>query len=294
METIKGRVAVVTGAASGIGKALALGFAGEGANVVLADIEEAPLRAAEAEVADRGVEALGVITDVTDADSVGALAQATIDRFGVVHMVCNNAGVGGGGLIRNQQLVDWKWVVDVCLWGVIHGVHHFLPHLIEAEESHIMSTASVAGLMSVPGLGPYNAAKYGVVAIMETLHLEMQRDRNANVGVSVLCPGVVRTNIATAQRNRPEELRRQRRPRPEGKAPSETADARRRNANIAAALERGMDPSQVAAKVIEAMYERRFWVLSHPELLAEVNHRNQQLADLENPTIFTSFTDGED
>ncbi|MYA82236.1 MAG: SDR family NAD(P)-dependent oxidoreductase [Acidimicrobiales bacterium] len=293
METMTGRVAVVTGAASGIGKALALGFAGEGANVVLADIEEEPLRAAEAEVADRGVEALGVITDVTDADSVGALAQATIDRFGAVHMVCNNAGVGGGGLIRNQQLVDWKWVVDVCLWGVIHGVHHFLPHLIEAEESHIMSTASVAGLMSVPGLGPYNAAKYGVVAIMETLHLEMQRDRNADVGVSVLCPGVVRTNIATAQRNRPEELRRQRRPRPEGEAPTETADARRRNANIAAALERGMDPAQVAAKVIEAMYERRFWVLSHPELLADVNHRNQQLADLENPTIYTSFTDGE-
>lgn len=293
METMTGRVAVVTGAASGIGKALALGFAGEGANVVLADIEDEPLRAAEAEVAGHGVEALGVITDVTDADSVGALAQATIDRFGAVHMVCNNAGVGGGGLIRNQQLVDWKWVVDVCLWGVIHGVHHFLPHLIEAEESHIMSTASVAGLMSVPGLGPYNAAKYGVVAIMETLHLEMQRDRNADVGVSVLCPGVVRTNIATAQRNRPEELRRERKPRPEGEAPSETADARRRNANIAAALERGMDPSEVAAKVIEAMYERRFWVLSHPELLAEVNHRNQQLADLENPTIYTSFTDGE-
>ncbi len=293
METMTGRVAVVTGAASGIGKALALGFAGQGANVVLADIEEEPLRAAEAEVADHGVEALGVITDVTDADSVGALAQATIDRFGTVHMVCNNAGVGGGGLIRNQQLVDWKWVVDVCLWGVIHGVHHFLPHLIEAEESHIMSTASVAGLMSVPGLGPYNAAKYGVVAIMETLHLEMQRDRNADVGVSVLCPGVVRTNIATAQRNRPEELRRQRRPRPEGEAPTETADARRRNANIAAALERGMDPAQVAAKVIEAMYERRFWVLSHPELLADVNHRNQQLADLANPTIYTSFTDGE-
>ena len=293
METMTGRVAVVTGAASGIGKALALGFAGEGANVVLADIEEEPLRAAEAEVAGHGVEALGVITDVTDADSVGALAQATLDRFGAVHMVCNNAGVGGGGLIRNQQLVDWKWVVDVCLWGVIHGVHHFLPHLIEAEESHIMSTASVAGLMSVPGLGPYNAAKYGVVAIMETLHLEMQRDRNADVGVSVLCPGVVRTNIATAQRNRPEELRRERRPRPEGEAPTETADARRRNANIAAALERGMDPSQVAAKVIEAMYERRFWVLSHPELLADVNHRNQQLADLENPTIYTSFTDGE-
>ena len=293
METMQGRVAVVTGAASGIGKALALGFAAEGANVVLADIEEGPLRDAQAEVAAHGVEALGVITNVADADSVGALAQATIDRFGAVHMVCNNAGVGGGGLIRNQQLVDWKWVVDVCLWGVIHGVHHFLPHLIEAEESHITSTASVAGLMSVPGLGPYNAAKYGVVAIMETLHLEMQRDKNADVGVSVLCPGVVRTNIATAQRNRPEELRRQRRKRPAGQTRAETADARRRNANIAAALERGMDPANVAAKVIEAMYERRFWVLSHPELLADVNHRNRQLADLENPTLRSSFTDGE-
>ena len=293
METMQGRVAVVTGSASGIGKALALGFAAEGANVVLADIEQGPLRDAEAEVAAHGVEALGVVTDVTSSDSVGALAQATIDRFGAVHMVCNNAGVGGGGLIRNQQLVDWKWVVDVCLWGVIHGVHHFLPHLIEAEESHVMSTASVAGLMAVPGLGPYNAAKYGVVAIMETLHLEMQRDRNADVGVSVLCPGVVRTNIATAQRNRPEELRRQRRERPAGEASTETADARRRNANIAAALERGMDPANVAAKVIEAMYERRFWVLSHPELLADVNHRNRQLADLENPTLRSSFTDGE-
>ena len=293
METMQGRVAVVTGAASGIGKALALGFAAEGANVVLADIEEGALRDAQAEVAAHGVEALGVITNVAAADSVGALAQATIDRFGAVHIVCNNAGVGGGGLIRNQQLVDWKWVVDVCLWGVIHGVHHFLPHLIEAEESHITSTASVAGLMSVPGLGPYNAAKYGVVAIMETLHLEMQRDKNADVGVSVLCPGVVRTNIATAQRNRPEELRRQRRERPAGQTRAETADARRRNANIAAALERGMDPSEVAAKVIEAMYERRFWVLSHPELLADVNHRNQQLANLENPTVRASFTDAE-
>ena len=113
------------------------------------------------------------------------------------------------------------------------------------------------------------------------------------MGVSVLCPGVVRTNIATAQRNRPEQLRRVRRQRPEGEDPSETADARRRNANIAAALERGMDPSEVAAKVIEAMYERRFWVLSHPELLADVNHRNRQLADLENPTARSSFTDGE-
>jgi NAD(P)-dependent dehydrogenase (short-subunit alcohol dehydrogenase family) len=294
MESMQGRVAVVTGAASGIGKALALGYAAEGANVVLADVEAAALEVAQAEVAATGVEALGVVTDVTDADSVGALADATLERFGEVHMLCNNAGVGGGGLIKNQQLVDWKWVIDVSLWGVIHGLHHFLPHLIEADESHVMSTASVAGLMANPGLGPYNAAKYGVVAIMETLHLEMERDPDADVGVSVLCPGVVRTNIATAQRNRPEHLRRQRKVGASTMSPEAREDARQRNERIANALaEQGMPPSEVAAKVIQAMYDRQFWVLSHPEHLEEVGHRNQQLADLENPTLLHSFTDGD-
>jgi len=295
METMAGRVAVVTGAASGIGRALALGFADEGANVVLADVEEEPLAAAADEVSAVGVEALPVRTDVTDAESMEAVAAATIERFGTVNMLCNNAGVGGGGLIKNQQLVDWKWVIDVSLWGVIHGLHSFLPHLIEAEESHVMSTASVAGLMASPGLGPYNAAKYGVVAIMETLHHEIERDPDADVGVSVLCPGVVRTNIATAQRNRPDHLRRQRR---EGAAasltPEQREDARKRNQRIAnALLEQGMDPFDVAAKVIQAMYDRQFWVLSHPEHLDEVGHRNDQLARLENPTLLRSFTDGE-
>jgi NAD(P)-dependent dehydrogenase (short-subunit alcohol dehydrogenase family) len=291
MKTMVDRVAVVTGAGSGIGRALALAFAGEGAHVVLADVEAAALDESTAMVASLGVETLPMLTDVTDSDSVGALAQATIERFGAVHMLCNNAGVGGGGLIRNQQLVDWKWVIDVSLWGVIHGLHHFLPHLIEAEESHVMSTASVAGLMANPGLGPYNAAKYGVVAIMETLQLEMDQDQTADVGVSVLCPGVVKTNITTAQRNRPDHLRRER---PEGWTREMSADARRRNANVAAALEnRGMDPAAVAAVVIQAMYDRQFWVLSHPEHLDEVQHRNEQLHALTNPTLLRSFTDGE-
>ena len=289
METMKNRVAVVTGAASGIGKALSLAFAAEGSSVVLADVEDEALAAAKAEVEALGVTAFAVKTDVTDEESVADLCSATLEAFGEVHILCNNAGVGGGGLIKNQQLVDWKWVIDVSLWGVINGLHHFLPHLIEAEDSHVVSTASVAGLMAVPGLAPYNAAKYGVVAIMETLHHEMMRDEEANLGVSVLCPGVVRTNIATAQRNRPEHLRRQK-----GESGSNAAkapeEARKRNSAIAAALENGMEPSDVASQVVNAIYDRRFWVLSHPELLGEINHRNQELADLKNPTLISDFT----
>jgi len=290
MEKMNERVAVVTGAGSGIGKALALAFASEGAKVVLADVEEEALQAARLEVAALGVPALAVKTDVTNSDSVAALCAMTLETFGGVNILCNNAGVGGGGLVKNLQLVDWKWVIDVSLWGVIHGLHHFLPHLIEAEESHVMSTASVAGLMAVTGLAPYNAAKFGVVAVMETLHHEMAQDAESDVGVSVLCPGVVKTNIATAQRNRPTHLQRER-----VKAVSESArapdEARLRNAAIAAALEKGMAPGDVASQVVDAMYQRRFWVLSHPELLAEVEHRNQQLANLENPTLISSFTD---
>ena len=289
METMKNRVAVVTGAASGIGKALSLAFAAEGSSVVLADVEDEALAAAKTEVEALGVTALAVKTDVTDEESVADLCSATLEAFGEVHILCNNAGVGGGGLIKNQQLVDWKWVIDVSLWGVINGLHHFLPHLIEAEDSHVVSTASVAGLMAVPGLAPYNAAKYGVVAIMETLHHEMMRDEEANLGVSVLCPGVVRTNIATAQRNRPEHLRRQK-----GESGSNAAkapeEARKRNSAIAAALENGMEPSDVASQVVNAIYDRRFWVLSHPELLGEINHRNQELAALKNPTLISDFT----
>ena len=290
MKTMDGRVAVVTGAASGIGKALAFAFASEGANVVLADVEAEALEKTGEEIEVLGTSVLAVPTDVTDTNSVERLSEVTLRQFGEVNILCNNAGVGGGGLVKNQQLVDWKWVIDVSLWGVIHGLHHFLPHLLEAEESHVMSTASVAGLMAVPGLAPYNAAKFGVVAIMETLHHEMARDSNAKLGVSVLCPGVVRTNIATAQRNRPDHLRRQQGEVKGGsaKAPEE---ARSRNAAIAAALENGMDPGEVPSQVVSAMYEERFWILSHPELLDEVNHRNQQLANLENPTLISSFTD---
>ncbi len=279
MKQLEGRVAVVTGGGSGIGRALAQGYGAEGCHVVVADVQDDARDETIALLEADGVTALGVKTDVTDTDSVEALAAATIERFGEVHIVCNNAGVGGGGLIKDQQLVDWKWVIDVSLWGVIHGVHHFLPHLRAADEAHIMSTASVAGLTAGPGLGPYNAAKYGVVAIMETLHHEMERDDDCNVGVSVLCPGVVNTNIITAQRNRPDHLKRAKKTGAAGK------DAKKFNNAIAAALANGMDPSDVAACVIDANKNSQFWVLSHPEHLDDIVHRNESLHTATNPTL---------
>lgn len=281
MEQFTDRVAVVTGAGSGIGRALALAWAGQGCKVVLADVEAGPLEQVAASVGDLGVDTLAVETDVGNAASMAALAEATIERFGTAHILCNNAGVGGGGAIKNQQLVDWKWVIDVNLWGVIHGLEYFLPHLIGAEEAHVVSTASVAGLYCLPGLAPYNATKYAVVAIMETLYAEMQQDPRANIGVSVLCPGVVNTNIANAQRNRPENLQRERinddasRPKGDG--------ARKRNAAIAAALEAGKDPAEVAGLVIQAVAERRFWILSHVDHLEDIRARNESLHNLTNP-----------
>lgn len=283
MDRFKDRVAVVTGAGSGIGRALALALAGRGCKIVLADVEAKPLGEAEDAVKAIGVETLAIETDVGNAESMAALATATIVRFGATHILCNNAGVGGGGLIKNQQLVDWKWLIDVNLWGVIHGLQYFLPHLIQADEAHIVSTASVAGLYSLPGLGPYNATKYGVVAIMETLYVEMAQDNESNIDVSVLCPGVVNTNIASAHRNRPQSLRRERTSPSNSEENRNRDEAGKRNAAIAAALEAGKDPAEIAEMVMEAVAERRFWILSHEEHLQDVRERNEALHGLVNP-----------
>ena len=259
MQELSGKVAVVTGGASGIGKAMATRFGAEGMHVVIADIEEGPLDAAAAELG-----ALGVPTDVTDAASVAALADTTIERFGAVHVVCNNAGVGGGGLIKDLTLKDWKWVIDVSLWGVIHGLHSFLPHLLaNPDGGHIVNTASIAGLMAGPGIGPYNAAKYGVVAISETLRAELAAE-GSSVGVSVLCPGYVRTNIFTSQRNRPTELRNE----------TKKTTARSANQDIAdALLAQGLDPAVVAGMVRDAIGTGRFWIVTHPEYLPAISER---------------------
>ena len=203
MKELKGKVAVITGAASGIGRALADRCVQEGMKAVLADVEVDALAKAEAGLKASGATVLAVPTDVSQARSVAALAQKTLEAFGAVHLLCNNAGVGSEAAIWESTLEEWEWVMGVNLWGVIHGVRAFVPIMLAQDtECHIVNTASMAGLISGPGLGAYKVTKHAVVSLSETLHHELA-ERAAKVRVSVLCPGFVNTRIMESARNRP-------------------------------------------------------------------------------------------
>src|SRR5438067_2268497 len=206
MKDLKGKVAVVTGGASGIGNGMATRFAEEGMKVVLADVEEGPLADAEKKLTDAGATVLAVPTDVSKGDQMDALAAKTFETFGTAHVVCNNAGVATGGPMWQLTEADWQWVLGVNLWGVIHGVRVFAGRLVEQGEGHIVNTASIAGLTSAPLMGPYDVSKHGVVTLSETLASELAL-HGSPVKVSVLCPGWVNTRIHEADRNRPSELR---------------------------------------------------------------------------------------
>ena len=269
MRELAGKVAVVTGGASGIGRAMASRFVEAGMHVVIADVEKGALDATATRL---GV--VGIVTDVSDAASVQALADEVRERFGTAHLLCNNAGVGGGGQIVDQTLADWQWVLGVNLWGVIHGLHSFLPMLTDnADGGHVVNTASVAGLLAGAGIGPYNASKFAVVAISETLHKELTAG-GSRVGVSVLCPGFVRTNIFESQRNRPAALR--------NEAPA-AGDARERNDQLKRVLDIAMDPAEVASMVHDAIVEERFWITTHPEFLDAVADRAGDIVSGRNP-----------
>jgi NAD(P)-dependent dehydrogenase (short-subunit alcohol dehydrogenase family) len=255
MEELQGKVAVITGAASGIGRAMADRAGVEGMKIVLADIEEGPLEVAVDELTSDGVEAIGVVTDVADAASVRALRDRALDRFGAVHLVHNNAGVGLGGPIWEVSEEDWRWILGVNLWGVIHGVATFVPLLIEQGEGHVVNTASIAGLIAAPFLGPYNATKQAVVAISETLFKDLQAV-GAPVGVSVLCPGFVRTRIAESERNRPDWA-----------APDQAVEgAEELRGAVQSLVDGGIAPATVADRVMKAVRADTFYILTHPEL----------------------------
>jgi len=280
VQDLNDRVAVVTGGASGIGYALARRFASEGAKVVIGDIEPSALDRALAELRENGARAEGVVTDVTEPAQMQALADAAVRHFGGVHVFCNNAGVGAGGLSWEMPLSTWEWVLGVDLWGVIHGVRSFVPLLIEQAEGYIVNTASVAGLVAAPFMGPYNASKHAVVGISETLHHELAMTA-PHVKVSVLCPGWVNTGIAESARNRPEHL--QEPEAPEGDVAS----------LLRGFIEKGMPPEDVAAKVLDAMREERFWILTHDEegdqWVNGVNGRLRSLEERSNPLSFLPF-----
>jgi len=266
MENLQGKVAVITGGASGIGWAVARRAAAEGMKVVIADIEEGALKQAERELTSQGTDAIAVATDVADAASVRELRERALRRYGAVHLVHNNAGVGGGGPIWEVPEEDWRWIVGVNLWGVIHGVAAFVPLLIEQGEGHVVNTASIAGLTTAPFIGPYNATKQAVVAISETLYKDLEAAGVSGVGVSVLCPGFVQTRIADAGRNRPDW------------APArDVENAEEVRATIQDLVDGGIPPSVVADMVLDAVRTDTFYIRTHPELDAAIRTRFEDI-----------------
>lgn len=276
MRDLKGKVAVVTGGASGIGRAMAERFAREGMKIVLADVEEKPLAAARDAFASKGVEVIAVLTDVSKWDAVDALARRTFEAFGGAHVVCNNAGIGVGGMTWELSQADWEWVLGVNLWGVIHGIRAFVPRMIAQGEGHVVNTASIAGLLSAPGMGPYCASKHGVVAISECLHHDLTLAAGGKVKVSVVCPAWVKTNIADSERNRPPALPK----RPGGgQSPAEQM----MEGMVRQAVAGGIPPEEVAEQVLQAVVGERFWVLTHPKTKRAVEMRMQGIVEGKSP-----------
>lgn len=275
MREFKDKVAVITGAASGIGRAMADRCVQEGMKVVLADMELEALAKTEASMKASGATVLAVRTDVSQARDVEALAQETLEAFGAVHLLCNNAGVGTSAAIWEITIADWEWVIGVNLWGVIHGVRVFVPIMLEQDtECHIVNTASIAGLISGPGLGAYKVTKHAVVTLSETLYHELA-ERGARVKVSVLCPGAVSTRIMESARNRPGHF-----PTTQPLHPASAARLEALRQLVAA----GMPPGQVADAVFEAIRKDQFYILTHPEGKESVRTRMEDILQGRSPT----------
>ncbi|HEX7216315.1 MAG TPA: SDR family NAD(P)-dependent oxidoreductase [Methylomirabilota bacterium] len=277
MKSFQGRVAVVTGAASGIGLALAERFAAEGMKVVMADIEAAALATASEGLRRQGTPIHAIRVDVARPEDVERLAVETYRAFGAAHVVCNNAGVAVIGAAHEHTLADWQWVIGVNLWGVIHGVRAFLPRMLAGgDEGHIVNTASMAGLTTAPFMSVYDVTKHGVVALSESMYKELAVT-GAPIGVSVVCPGLIDTNIMRSSRNRPEALADQGKAGPQAQAFGQALSDR---------LVGGYPPSEVAEQVLAGIREGRFYIVpAQPEVKGNIAIRAQDLLELRNPTL---------
>jgi NAD(P)-dependent dehydrogenase (short-subunit alcohol dehydrogenase family) len=266
-------VAVITGAASGIGRGLAERFAAEGMKVVIADVEEDSLAELESDLKAKGATVLAVKTDVSNAKEVEDLAARTLDTFGGVHILCNNAGVVCSRPIWEHTLTDWEWVLGVNLWGVIHGVREFVPRMLaQGDECHIVNTASILGLVGGSGEGIYKVSKHGVVVLSETLADELAQ-KGAKIQVHVLCPGWVCTGILDSARNRPDTLQN---PRTETPLRQQTIGG---SQNARAEMEAGLSPAEVADHVYEAIQNGTFYIHTHPEHKAWIRERMERILE---------------
>ena len=273
MQQLAGKVAVITGGASGIGRALAQRLVTEQMKLVLLDVEATALANAERELREMGATVLAIETDVGSAASLEAAATRAREAFGVAHLIVNNAGVAGAsGPSWLLSEADWAWTLQVNLWGVIHGVRTFLPPLLgSGEEGHVVNTASIAGLTTHPWMGPYCATKHAVVAMSEVLAKELELAK-AKIGVSVLCPGFVKTNISKSERNRPAAQR-------TGPRGPDLAQA------MHALVDAGIEATTVAEHVVAAVKESRFYILTHPEMRGSLEHRQRDILEGRAPGI---------
>ncbi len=280
MQTFAGKVAVITGAGSGFGREFARIGARLGMHLVLADVQADALEAVRAELSAAGSKVISRRTDVSEDSEIAALAKATMDAFGSVHLVFNNAGVGSGGLVWENSLADWSWVLGVNLWGVVHGVRHFVPLMLEAAtrepgyQGHIVNTASMAGLLNAPNMGIYNVSKHAVVSLTETLYQDL-RLVEAPIGASVLCPYFVPTGISASHRNAPSAV---------SGAPATASQQAAQVMSNKAVGSGKVSATEVAERTFEAIRADQFYVFSHPHALGNVETRMKDIVGDRNPS----------
>jgi NAD(P)-dependent dehydrogenase (short-subunit alcohol dehydrogenase family) len=277
VKDFQNKVAVITGGASGLGLEIARLAAKKGMKLVLSDIEERALKQAELEFSGHGIEVLSVRTNVAIAEDVEQLAEKTLERFGAVHLLFNNAGVALNKTAWETTVADWEWVLGVDLWGVIHGVRVFTPIMLkQSSPSHIINTASVAGMLSTQGMAAYNVAKHGVVTLSETLYHDLKR-RGANIDVSVLCPAWVNTAIWDSARNRPEDL--------QNDAERKSADDIKLEESARHAIQSGKVTAPMVAEIVFAAIEQnQFYILTHPKIKKWIGLRVEDILQDRQPS----------